>query len=69
MPYSVLEAVKLGIWDFELDERPPDNFQATDAIPGSMEKLDILAQRIQLGLPLWHPNDRLNYDKAGSRED
>ena len=69
MPYSVLEAVKLGIWDFELDEKPKANFQATDAIPGSTEKLDILAQRIQLGLPLWHPNDRLNYDKMGVREE
>ena len=69
MPYSVLEAVKLGIWDFELDEKPKSNFQATDAIPGSTEKLDILAQRIQLGLPLWHPNDRLNYDKMGVRDE
>jgi hypothetical protein len=69
MPHSVLEAVKMGIWDFELEEKPKTDFQATDAIPGSSEKLDILAQRIQLGLPLWHPNDRLNYDKVGSKED
>lgn len=33
-------------------------FQATNAEPGSREKLDILAQRIRLGLPLWHPEDR-----------
>ena len=45
------------------------HFPATDAIPGSTEKLDILAQRIQLGLPLWHPKDRLNYDKSGTRDD
>lgn len=69
MPHSVLEAVKLGIWDFELDDQPTQNFQATDAIPGSIEKLDILAQRIQLGLPLWHPNDRRNYEKASPREE
>jgi hypothetical protein len=69
MPHSVLEAVRLGIWDFEVDEEAPQEFAATDAIPGSTEKLDILAQRIQLGLPLWHQNDRRNYDRSNSRED
>lgn len=33
-------------------------FAATDAEPGSAEKLAILACRIQQGLPLWHPLDR-----------
>lgn len=69
MPHSVLEAVKLGIWDYEPTEETPKNFQATDAIPGSTEKLSILAQRVQLGLPLWHPKDRRNYDKLGVRDE
>ncbi|HWB00524.1 MAG TPA: hypothetical protein VG713_18655 [Pirellulales bacterium] len=38
-----------------------DDFVPTDAPAGSPEKLEILAQRIQQGLPLWHPDDRPDY--------
>ena len=36
-------------------------FSATEAPAGSREKLAILAERIQKGLPLWHPSDRGDY--------
>lgn len=36
-------------------------FTPTDAPAGSRSKLDILAERVQLGLPLWHPEDRRDY--------
>jgi hypothetical protein len=36
-------------------------FKATDAPAGSVEKLEILARRIEMGLPLWHPEDRPDY--------
>ena len=36
-------------------------FVATDAPAGSRDKLNILAQRIEMGLPLWHPEDRPDY--------
>ena len=39
-------------------------FLATDALPGSPEKLEILARRIRDGLPLWHPDDRHTYDRS-----
>ncbi len=29
----------------------------TDALPGSEEKIRVLAERARLGLPLWHPLD------------
>ena len=31
-------------------------------MPGTAEKLDVLAERLQQGLPLWHPSDRRSYD-------
>ena len=38
-------------------------FDATMAVPGSREKLDVLAARARDGLPLWHENDRADYDE------
>ncbi len=45
------------------DYRPTvnENFVPTDAPAGSAEKLATLARRIELGLPLWHPDDRCDY--------
>jgi hypothetical protein len=64
VPKSVLEAIKMGIWDFE----PPDveytKFAAADAMPGTREKLLILAERAQRGLPLWHVSDRDDVESA-----
>lgn len=62
MSHSILEAIRQGNWNYEPESERNVGFSATDAIPGSTEKLDVLAQRIQLGLPLWHPADRLTYD-------
>ena len=62
MPQSVLEAIRAGIWNFEPDELEVDKFEATKALPGTDEKLDILALRVEKGLPLWHPGDRRTYD-------
>ena len=36
-------------------------FQATDAIPGSPEKIEILKKRAALRQPLFHPNDRVDF--------
>ena len=58
MPRSVLEAIKMGIWDFEPPEVAFSRFAASDAMPGTEEKLCILAERARKGLPLWHVQDR-----------
>ena len=34
-----------------------DEFMRTYAAPGSREKLEVMAQRVRQGSPLWHPND------------
>jgi hypothetical protein len=58
VPKSVLEAIKMGLWDFEPPEVDDSRFDAADAMPGTKEKLRIIADRVQNGLPLWHKQDR-----------
>jgi hypothetical protein len=38
-----------------------DEFEGTDAPAGSRAKIDILAERVMRGLPLWHDEDRSDY--------
>ena len=64
VPQSVLDAIKLGIWDYEPDECGDNKFDSTGAMPGTSEKLAILSARVREGLPLWHPDDRRTYDDA-----
>lgn len=58
MPKSILEAVKMGLWDFEPLELDCSQFEASDAMPGTREKLNALAERLRQGIPLWHEADR-----------
>ena len=63
MARSILEAIKQG--DFEFEPEAPaadDDVDKTVAMPGTTEKLDVLAERLRLGLPLWHPSDRRSFD-------
>jgi hypothetical protein len=62
VPNSVLEAIKQGIWDYEPEENLAPDSDATRALPGTREKLDVLADRVRQGLPLWNPSDRICYD-------
>jgi hypothetical protein len=47
--------------DFNPDPSGATVFEATDAPAGSPEKIEILRRRIELGLPLWHEEDRIDY--------
>lgn len=58
---SVLEAIKLGMWDYEPEEAAREKFDSTGALPGTREKLEVLAERVRQGLPLWHDADRRCY--------
>lgn len=62
MSRSVIEAIKDGDFDFEPQGKEQQDYSATRAMPGTTEKLDILAARLAQGLPLWHPRDRATYD-------
>jgi hypothetical protein len=63
---SILEAIKQGDWTFEPNSKEVVNLRATAALPGTAEKLDVLAERAKQGLPLWHPRDRLTYEERES---
>ncbi len=69
VPNSVIEAIQLGIWDYEPDSAGREDFLETDALPGTDEKLSILADRLSQGKPLWHPNDRLNFIELSVDDD
>ena len=62
MQKSVLEAIKQGEWTYEPDSVEETEFKSTGAMPGSEEKLSILAARVKAGLPLWHGHDRTEYN-------
>ena len=69
MPNSVLEAIKMGFWDFEPAQVEETQFDSTKAMPGTKEKLGILAQRVQSGLPLWHSQDRQDFDEETEKRE
>ncbi len=64
MPKSVLDAIKIGLWDFEPTEVPAGDYDRTDEMPGTKAKLSVLADRVRCGLPLWHPEDRDELDEV-----
>ena len=61
MPESVIEAIRQGIWDFEPEESNEVDYESTNCLPGSNEKLRVLAERLENGEPLWHPSDRITF--------
>ena len=44
---------------------PPNLTEATAAKPGSIEKLQVMAQRYRAGQPLHHPRDAKCFDHRG----
>ncbi len=60
---SVLDAIREGNWDSETEQVELDRVDATRAIPGTREKLSVLAERARAGLPLWHDRDRADYEE------
>lgn len=37
---------------------------ATSAMPGSVEKINVLSERAERGEDLWHPGDRMFWDEV-----
>jgi len=66
MARSVLDAIKVGEWDFEPRSTSVNQYSSTRAMPGTDEKVDILAERARQGLPLWHPSDRRTFDDSAT---
>ena len=69
MPISILEKIRMGQWDYEPPKVDDSCFSPTRALPGSHEKLNVLAERIQQGLPLWHSDDSRSYSDLTGEDD
>ena len=54
---NVFEIIELYGHDENFEPVTTSEFVPTHAPAGSREKIDILAERIQRGMPLWHPED------------
>jgi hypothetical protein len=55
--HNVFNALLRNGHDDDFEPKATDMFVPTDAPAGSPEKLKILYQRADQGLPLWHPED------------
>jgi hypothetical protein len=64
---NVLDAIRDGDWMFEPEEVDPALYPSTSAVPGTEEKLAVLAARAEAGLPLWHHADRPDYEEPHNR--
>jgi hypothetical protein len=51
---STSKFARRGVRDFNGKTRMPE---PTSALPGTLEKVAVLAERARLGLSLWHPLD------------
>jgi hypothetical protein len=58
---NVFEAILKYGHDEDFAPQEVTDFGPTEAPAGSREKLDVLAERIMRGVPLWHPEDRHDY--------
>jgi hypothetical protein len=58
---NVFEAILECGHDENFVPAETEEFMGTDAPAGSKAKVEILAQRILRGVPLWHPSDRSDY--------
>ena len=54
---NVFEIIELYGHDENFEPHVSEEFIPTAAPAGSRQKIDVLAERIQRGMPLWHPED------------
>jgi hypothetical protein len=59
---NVFEAILKYGHDEDWAPDPKLDFDATDLPAGSPEKIELLRKRLELGLPLFHENDRYDYN-------
>jgi hypothetical protein len=58
---NVFQAILECGHDEDFNPVPTDEFDRTDAPAGSKAKIEILAERVLRGMPLWHEEDRSDY--------
>ena len=62
MANSILEAVKMRLWDFQPLRIDYSEIEASDNMPGTREKLDILAEHLRRDAVIWDSDDRRGDD-------
>ncbi len=60
-PRNLFEAIIQYGHDEDWTPKGDHRFVGTGAAPGSEEKIEVLRRRVELGFPLWHKDDRVNY--------
>lgn len=58
---NVFEAILRYGHDEDFIPHEDNEFIPTDAPAGSPEKIEVLRRRVELGQPLWHGTDRVDY--------
>ena len=58
---NVFEAILKYGHDEDFAPEASGDFEPTDAPAGSEQKIEALRRRVELGLPLWHQADRMDY--------
>ena len=58
---NVFEAILRYGHDEDFVPHKDERFVATDAPAGSTDKIEVLRRRVELGQPLWHNTDRVDY--------
>lgn len=58
---NVFEAILKYGHDEDFAPTKTEEFVGTQSPAGSRDKLEVLAERVRRGLPLWHPEDRQDY--------
>ena len=58
---NVFEAILRYGHDEDFVPRENEQFIPTDAPAGSSDKIEVLRRRVELGQPLWHTTDRVDY--------
>ena len=59
--HNVFEAILKYGHDEDFRPVTDDEFEPTNAPAGSKTKIELLRQRVALGQPLWHEEDRADY--------
>lgn len=58
---NVFDAILKYGHDEDFEPQASNEFEATNAPAGSAEKIEELRRRVELGMPLWHTEDRADY--------
>ena len=59
---NVFEAILKYGHDEDFAPKHDETYKATQAPAGTREKLEVLAERVRRGEPLWHGDDRADYN-------